>query len=461
MGYRVGLCTLGCKVSQYETEAVAEGFERLGFSVLPFSEVCDVYVINTCTVTAESDRKSRQFVRRAIHTNPHAVVMVMGCSAQNDPEAISHIPGVAYVIGTDHKMTLPAEALRLLTQKQTDPEQIIVCNSEDNAETPAQTSPEQPHTAECHVTDLASATFEPMSVKKAPRTRAYVKIEDGCDCRCSYCAIPGARGPVRSRPTKDVLKEVRCLTAGGTREVVLTGIEIASWGRDLGRRSLIDLLEQLDRDCHGVRFRLGSLTPELLRGDFLPRLAVLPSVVPHLHLSIQSGSDTILHAMRRRYNTADVLAGMQRMRQLVPRVQFTCDVMVGFPGETDALFRETVAFLEQARFMDMHIFVYSPRPGTPAATFPDRVPAEVGHRRSQRLEALRADIQADIYRACVEEAVPIPVLFETCRDGVWFGHGDNYLPVRVTSADDLHAQLRLVRPLSFDDDGISGMLTDA
>lgn len=470
MPYRVGLCTLGCKVSQYETEAVSEAFERLGFAVCSFSDVCDVYVINTCTVTAESDRKSRQFVRRAIHANPDAVVMVMGCSAQNDPQAMARIPGVAYVIGTDGKMTVPAEALRLLTEREAQKtgqaaetiseKQTNICNSADFEETPTKNGKLPEHPAECHVTDLAGARFEPMYITKAPRTRAYVKIEDGCECRCSYCAIPAARGPVRSKPADDVIAEIRTLAEGGTREVVLTGIEIASWGRDLGRMTLADLLERLDRETEGVRFRLGSLTPELLSGDFPDRVAALPSVVPHFHLSIQSGCDAILRAMRRRYHTAQVLRGMSRLRALYPRVRFTCDLMVGFPGETDDLYRETVAFLRQARFMDMHIFIYSPRPDTVAATLPDRVPPEVSHARSKELAALRDEIQLSLYRETVAAGAPIPVLFETTEDGVCYGHADDYSPVRVRADADLHARLRLVRPFAADGGGIVGELAD-
>jgi len=211
-----------------------------------------------------------------------------------------------------------------------------------------------------------------------------------------------------------------------------------------------------DRETEGVRFRLGSLTPELLSGDFPDRVAALPSVVPHFHLSIQSGCDTILRAMRRRYNTAQVLRGMTRLRALYPRVRFTCDLMVGFPGETDDLYQETVAFLRQARFMDMHIFIYSPRPDTVAAALPDRVPPDVSHARSKALAALRDEIQLSLYRETVAAGEPIPVLFETSDAGVCYGHADDYSPVRVPSDTDLHAQLCLVRPLAADGEGITG-----
>ena len=334
MAYSVGLYTLGCKVSQYETEAIAEAFCEAGFVRRPFREACDVYVINTCTVTREADRKSRQCIRRALSRNPDARVLVCGCYSQTTPQEVAAIDGVSYVSGTYGKMRLPAVALDLLSR------------------------PKEAVTVE--VTDVDEAPFEPMCVRESPRTRAYVKIEDGCECRCTYCAIPAARGRVRSKPLEDVLAEVKALADRGTEEVVLTGIETASWGVDLDGVRLIDLLEKLDGAGYVSRIRLGSLSPEVMTDAFIDRISRLRSVCPQFHVSMQSGSDTVLRGMKRRYNTARALSSMEKLRAAMPSVQFTTDMMVGFPGESEALFEETLDFTRRARFLDMHVFAYSP-----------------------------------------------------------------------------------------------------
>lgn len=428
--YTVGLYTLGCKVSQYETEAIAEDFERRGFLRRPFDEVCDVYVINTCTVTAESDRKSRQIIRRAYHKNPAARIMVCGCYAQTAPADIEKIPGVSYIVGTGGKMTIAARAASLLA---------------GGGEAPV-----------CAVTRVEDEPFEPMAITHAPRTRAYVKIEDGCECRCTYCAIPGARGLVRSKAPQDVMREVAALAAGGSREIVLTGIETASYGVDLGSTRLIDLLEQLDRTPGMPRLRLGSLTPELIRPAFVRRLAALHTLTPHLHLSMQSGSDAVLRGMRRRYNTQMALDGLRALREAIPNIQFTTDMMVGFPGESEEHFEETVAFCREAAFLDMHVFAYSRRPGTPAAAFPDQVSEESKRRRSARLIALKNEIRQSILSRMVADGKPLSVLFETEEGGVYDGHTDTYVAVRAPAAQDVRGEIYAVRPLSARDGVIYG-----
>ena len=402
--YTVGLTTLGCKVAQYETEAIAEEFERHGFRLCRFGDRCDVYVINTCTVTAESDRKCRQVIRRAIQNNPRAQVLVCGCYAQTSPGEVGRIPGVTYVGGTAGKMKLAEAAERLLGSPPGAP--VMATES------------------------LEGACFERMSIRKAPRTRAYIKIEDGCACRCSYCAIPGARGRVRSKAPEDVCAEVAALAAGGCREVVLTGIEISSYGDDLHGPRLMDLLEMLDARPDSPRIRLGSLSPECVRGDFVRRFAALRHAAPHLHLSMQSGSDRILHGMRRRYSVAEAESAFAALRAAVPRICFTTDMMVGFPGERDEDFADTVSFAERIGFLDMHVFAYSPRPGTPAADFPDPIPPPVKHARSAALIGVRDRLRG----ACLEEAcrngAPIRVLVERCRGKEAGGHTDNFMEVR-------------------------------
>ncbi len=333
MPYRVGFCSLGCKVSQYETEALAERFAAAGFTVSDFDAVCDVYVINTCTVTVESDRKSRQMIRRATRVNPDAAVIVTGCSSQLHPDGIAAIPGVSYVSGNDRKMNLPDVALELLSRPKT---------AAVNA-----------------VRDLAGVPFERASITRAPRTRAFVKIEDGCNCRCAYCAIPLARGPVRSKAPADVIDEVRALVASGTREIVLTGIETAAYGIDLDGYRLVDLIADIADKTEVERIRLSSLSPEMMTPAVTERLASVRGLAPHFHLSLQSGSDAVLAAMRRPYRTKQVRDALAALREEIPYVTFTTDVIVGFPGETDGTFAETVAFCREARFLRLHVFPYS------------------------------------------------------------------------------------------------------
>ena len=417
-GKRVGFYTLGCKVSQYETEAIAEEFERRGFMRAPFESPCDVYVINTCTVTAESDRKSRQMIRRARKLNPDAIVMVTGCYAQSAPDALTAIDGVAYVGGNDAKLKLAARAEALL----------------------AGASPM------CEVVPLDDAPFEPMCITHAPRTRAYVKIEDGCECRCTYCAIPAARGPVRSKAPDDVLREVRALVRGGVREIVLTGIETASYGVDFDNFDLLDLLELLDRESGAERIRLGSMTPEWFRPERIERLSRLRSVTPHFHLSMQSGADAVLRGMRRRYNRTQAERAVECLRRVFPRLQLTADFIVGFPGESDADFADTLAFAKTAGFLSMHVFAYSRRTGTPAARMKEQIPEPVKRARSEELIALGAALHRENLAAVLARGEILSVLMETESDGVYHGHSDSFLEVLVKSTEKLHGKIVRVRP---------------
>lgn len=405
----VGLYTLGCKVSQYETEAIAEGFIARGFTVLPFDHVCDAYVINTCTVTAESDRKSRQFIRRAGTCNPQAVIAVVGCYSQTSPDEVARIEGVDIVLGSADKMSVIDRVERCLAERV-------------------------PVVA---VTPIDDAPFEPMSIRHAPRTRAYVKIEDGCECRCTYCAIPNARGRVRSKPPMDVIAEVEALAAAGTQEIVLTGIETASYGADFAEPyGLADLLEQLQERGSCRRVRLGSLSPEVMKPAFLARICRLPILVPHFHLSMQSGSDAVLHRMKRRYNRAMALDALARARALIPRVQFTTDLMVGFPGEGEREFAETLDFVTQARFLDVHVFAYSRRPGTPAASYDGQVDEAVKRERSAALIEATHRVRDDILSGLVAEAEPLSVVLETKKGGVYHAHSDTFVAVCVQAPDD-------------------------
>lgn len=427
--YTVGLYTLGCKVSQYETEAIAEEFERVGFSVRPFEEKNDAYVINTCTVTRESDRKSRQVIRRAIKRNPDAVVAAVGCYTQRTPDEVADIPGVDIVIGTDGKMAVVGLVLDMLS---TGVRSKTVRNS-----------------------DVFSADFEPMTVRKAPRTRAYIKIEDGCESKCTYCAISSARGRVRSKPKDDVIREVEGLYASGVREIVLTGIETGSYGRDFDfDYGLADLICELDERGSCERIRLGSLAPELIGERFVEKVRGVSILAPHFHLSIQSGSNRILNKMKRRYSRERALENIKRLRDAFPRANFTTDLMVGFPSETEEDFLMTVDFVREAGLLDAHVFAYSRREGTEAAGYPDQIPEDEKHRRSERLIKAKCEVRDAILDKIVKEGEPMSAILETRRsDGSYTAHSDSFVELCVEHAcdGDLCGESVTVFPVSHKD----------
>lgn len=404
----LAIVTLGCKVNQYESEAIAEAAEAVGFLPCPASEACDAYIVNTCTVTAESDRKARQLIRRLAGQNPAAYIIVTGCSAQAHAHDIAAIPGVDAVVGNRDKLSVVAVAQALVAGgiKQTTP---LV-----------------------EVPSLEGSAFEPMAITRFGRTRAYVKIEDGCESHCAYCAIPAARGPIRSKSIDDVLREVGDLFARGCREVVLTGIETGAWGRDLGSLHLSDLLAEVDRLPHVGRIRLGSLDPTVMTPDFVSRAAELSSLAPHFHLSMQSGCSATLARMKRKYNAGGAVAAMERVRAAIPGVQFTTDMIVGFPGETEEEFAESLAFAEAARFLHIHVFPFSRREGTPAATMPHQIPEAVKHERVAALSRVSGDSCA----AILDEVLAKPdqaltILPETHGEGYVTGHTPNFMEVRV------------------------------
>ena len=428
---RVGLITLGCKVNQYESEAIAELFVREGFAVGDAGGVCDVYVINTCTVTAESDRKAGQLIRRAAAKNPDAPILVTGCLSQSHPERVAAIKGVDFVCGNTDKLAVVEAAKRLLKERAA--------------------------RAEIAVEDVQCAPFEPMTITRFDRTRAYVKIEDGCENRCSYCAIPAARGRVRSKPLADVVREVEGLVRGGCREVVLTGIETASWGRDLEGVTLADLIVAVDGIEGLERLRLGSLEPTVMREEFLAKIANLRTVVPHFHLSMQSGSARVLAAMRRRYNPDQAMAGIKRLRAAMPNVELTTDFIVGFPGESEEDFADTMRFAAEAEFLQMHVFAYSKREGTPAATMPGQIEKSVKRDRSARLIALGEQLTAKRLARALDESTR-PVLFESFERGIAVGHTREFFEVAVSSPVPLDGEIRTVRVLRAENGRLLGEL---
>ena len=413
--------TLGCKVNQYESEAIAELLESEGISVLPSSTICDAYIINTCTVTAESDRKARQFIRRAISKNPNAYIIVTGCLAQSSPEDIAKIDGVDFICGNGEKL-LAAKRL------------IEYFNSRKKKDSP-----------EIYVSNINDASFEDMSINKFDRTRAYVKIEDGCENRCSYCIIPSARGKVRSKAPQSIIAEVEALAKNGCKEVVLTGIETASYGKDLGDISLAELLCRVDKIDGIERVRLGSLDPSLITPAFVNKISTLRSLAPHFHLSLQSGSSRILALMRRKYNADMAMRAIELLRENLPHVCLTTDVIVGFPQESEADFNETAEFLKKARFLTVHIFPYSSRKGTEAAKMKGQIDSAEKNRRLHALEKIACDARASVLAEEIASAPIKQVLFETFDGKYAYGHTDNFLEVAVPSTCDLKSEILNVK----------------
>jgi len=433
--YTVALYTLGCKVSLYETEAISERFEEEGFTVLPFDEVCDVYVINTCTVTAESDSKSRKYIRRAIRKNPNAVVIAVGCYTQRSPEEASRIKGLSAVIGTQDKLSAVEVAKRLLRERS----------------------------ESCFVSapPLDGVGFEKMCVRSSKRTRGYVKIEDGCECKCTYCAISGARGPVRSKRPEDVIREVEGLAREGCAEVVLTGIETGSYGIDFDEKyTLADLLSELDRRRSCKRIRLGSMAPELVNRELVDTLSQLEIFVPHIHLSVQSASDSVLRSMKRRYNGIMLRRNIEYAREKIPGILFTADLMVGFPGESEEDFSATLTFVKEVGLLDAHVFAYSRREGTPAAEYAGQIPEAVKRERSARLIFEKNRVREALLNSLVEGGKPLSTVLESYDGEYWTGHSDSFVEVRVRSEASLGGKLVSVIPESTSLGAIYGRIAE-
>ena len=422
----VGICTLGCKVNQYESTAIAEALSARGFAVASAEQTCDAYIVNTCTVTAESDRKARQMIRRMLGRNPNAYVLVTGCLAQTDPDSLRAIRGVDFVCGNRTKLAVVDALVRLFQEGA------------------------KPKAPALDVPSLSGAPFEPMSISHFDRTRAYIKIEDGCENHCTYCAIPAARGTVRSKPLDDVVAEVRRLTENGCREIVLTGIETASWGRDLSGASLADLLEAVDAVDGIGRVRLGSLDPSVMRPALVERIARLGSLAPHFHLSIQSGCSRTLAKMRRKYNRSMALEAVGRMRDAIPDVTFSADIIVGFPGETDEDFAETLDFCNEVGFLHLHIFPYSKRKGTEASVMPDQIPDST---KKSRLGILENDGKL-FKKKLLSEYVnshrenPVYLLVEKCIDGYSSGHREHFVEIKKVKCE---SEIGEIIPVYLDD----------
>ncbi len=426
MSKKIGIITLGCKVNQYESEAFAEALSARGFVIGDPGEVCDAYIVNTCTVTAEADRKSRQMIRRAARTNPGAAIVVTGCTAEYSAQELAGIEGVIAVCGNAEKL----ECVNIIEKYFNAPEQTYPIVS---------------------IPPIEDSGFEKMHLSAFPRTRVYIKIEDGCENKCAYCAIPGARGNVRSKLPEDVLREVIGFVNAGCKEIVLTGIETASYGKDLEWIRLGGLLKLVDAIVGDCKIRLGSLDPSLFKEKFVEDIKGLHSLAPHFHISLQSGSSNVLALMRRKYNAEGARAAMARLREAIPNVMFTTDIIVGFPGETEEDFEQTVEFVKEARFLTAHIFPYSEREGTPAAQMPNSVPVEVRRERAARLTEVQNEVRDALLGEIIASAPEVNVLFETFSDGKAHGHTENFLEVSAAAKGDLHGQVLPVRLLGHKD----------
>lgn len=411
------IITLGCRVNQCESDEIAQGLTERGWENAPIGEIPSVVIVNTCTVTGESDRKSRQMIRRAASQGSH--VVVTGCFAQIAGEEAAKIPGVVYVCGNDRKAKIPA-VLSHIDSLADDTDGAIPVDVDAD--------------------ELTGAAMEPVVLRTPKRVRSYIKIEDGCENRCAYCIIPKARGRVRSKPACEVLREAAHL-AGYCRELILTGIETASYGMDLrenGQKlpygmALASLLGEVDNIPGVERIGLGSLEPTVMSDAFVSALTGVTHILRHFHLSIQSGSTTVLHRMRRRYTAEMALAAMERVRAAMPDVTFGADVIVGFPGETEEEFAETIAFCRRARFLHLHIFPYSVREGTEAAEMADQIPESVKKARVRALEEVDDEIRAAMLTEYVaaHRTDPVYVLVEKAEDGVANGHTEHFVEVDI------------------------------
>ena len=419
--------TLGCKTNQYETQAMEQLLRQLGHTIGGFDEDCDGYIINTCSVTAVADKKNRAVIRRCRRAHPEAVIGVCGCYSQHDPEAAKHLE-VDVVGGSAGRQEFVEMILATAADRQRR-ERLDAA--------------------------LRRREFEILPAGGLEkRTRAMVKVQDGCVNFCSYCIIPYTRGPVRSAPLEVAVEQCRELAGQGYREIVITGIEIASWGVDLpGKPSPAVMIEAICKAVPDCRVRLGSLEPRIITEEFCEKMRLLPNLCPQFHLSMQSGCDTVLARMKRKYDTARYLESVELLKAAFPGCAITTDMIVAFPGETEAEFAESLAFIQKCGFADMHIFPYSRRPGTPADKMPGQHPNAVKEERSRAAIAV-AEEMSRAYRESLIGTVQ-SVLFEEPEDGYFTGHAPNYVKVYVQGAD-LHNEIRAVTITDIYKDGVLG-----
>ena len=418
--------TLGCKVNQYETESMREQFRHAGFYVVSEDEAADVYVVNTCTVTNMADRKSRQFIRKAHKLNPEAVIAVTGCYAQMDKDAVAAIEGVDIVTGTGEKSKILELVQEQLERRAGSGSEAASAAAPENAD----------HGKLLDVKPYDELNrYEELGVisEMEGRTRAFIKIQEGCDRFCSYCIIPFARGKVRSRSRDEIVCEVRGLVERGYKEIVLTGINTALYGTDLGYGGIAPLIESLDQMSGDFRIRLSSLEPTVVDADYAAGLLKYDRLCHHLHLSAQSGSDNVLAAMNRHYTYNDYLDIVKRLREQDPYYGISADIIVGFPGETEEDFQQSVELVRESELVKTHVFKYSVRRGTRAAGMTGQVDEKIKNQRSKVLIEAAEEVQRQFLEKC--RGTVRRVLFEQEEDGMVTGYTDNYIKVYAPAGE--------------------------
>jgi len=429
---KVAFYTLGCKVNQYETEAMEEMFKKRGYEVVNFEEKADIYIINTCTVTNLGDRKSRQFIRRAKKLNRDSVVAAVGCYSQIAPEEVEKIDGVDVVIGTTDKDKI----VDLCEEAKEKKKKInVVKNIKYHKE------------------------FDNLSIENVEsRTRAYMKIQDGCNQFCSYCIIPYARGPIRSRKLEDILVEAKRLAKANFKEIVLTGIHVASYGKDLKNINLLDVIQEVSKIDGIERIRLSSIEPTFIDDKFLEKTKDNKKFCEHFHLSLQSGSNSVLKRMNRKYTTEEYKSIVEKIRKYMPDAGITTDIIVGFPGETEEEFQETYEFVKEIGFYRIHVFKYSPRKGTPASKMDEQIHGSIKHERSEKLISLGEQLADSFMERFIGRSME--VLFEENKDGYFEGYTTNYLRVKVEAEKDLHGEILPVKIIDKEKDILIGKIEE-
>lgn len=407
--------TLGCKVNQYDTQAIRELLRDNGFVTLPDGVKADLCVINTCTVTNFADQKAKQLIRKVIRENPKSMVVVTGCYADSGKEEIESIPGVSFVVSNSQKPRLHEYVSHLAADLP--------------KVSPFDISTILPHEDETF--NLSITRFE-------SQTRAIVKVQDGCSAFCTFCIIPYVRGPMRSRPLKSIIREVETLAANGYKEIVITGVHLGTYGEDINRQStIVDIIESI-HDIEGLeRIRLSSIEPMDVPDELIKRMAALPKCAPHYHLPLQSGSDLILKRMKRTYTSKRFAEIVDKVRAVMPDAGITTDVMVGFPTEEEKHFMETYDFVEKSRFSRLHVFRYSPRQGTPATRMPKQVPPNVAFERSEQLRKLGERLMREFHESMISKGKEMDVLVETSREGkdhLLSGYTGNYIRTHLIHA---------------------------
>ncbi|MDE6640526.1 MAG: tRNA (N(6)-L-threonylcarbamoyladenosine(37)-C(2))-methylthiotransferase MtaB [Acetatifactor sp.] len=436
----VALHNLGCKVNSYETEVMQQKLQEKGYHIVPFDSKADIYIVNTCTVTNIADRKSRQMLHRAKQLNPKAVVVAVGCYVQTGQDNLEKDGSVDLCIGNNRKGDIAEILEEYFRQQESNPEAV----TGEGEELPCHRGGDKT-LGGTTVLDISRASrYEKMQLQQtAEHTRVYIKVQDGCNQFCSYCAIPYARGRVRSRGAEDILAEARALSEAGYRELVLTGIHLGSYGIDFDNKAynggsrLVDLVEEIHEVPGIERIRLSSLEPRVVTEDAARRLAALPKLCPHFHLSLQSGCDATLKRMNRHYTTGEYYTSVEYLRSAFEHPAITTDVIVGFPGETEEEFEQTKEFLEKVCFYEMHIFKYSRRRGTPAAGMPGQIPEEIKRLRSGELFAMEKRQSESFRRAYIDREAEV-LLEDTAEIGgeLWrIGHTKDYVKVAVRAAE--------------------------